>query len=284
MRVEAGTIKRKAAGLGTLLFFACAALALYVGWQLRDENFISAEFGLGYALGIIGGVMMLLLLVYPLRKRNPSLHFLGGIKPWFRVHMMLGVLGPTVVLYHSSFGLGALNSNVALFCMLIVASSGLLGRYFYAKIHHGLYGEMATLQQLRKSADWDLGELVVQLPFLPQLAEQLKAYESHAMAASYSWLNVIKLPWLTVSSAIVYQRLSRQCKRGIQQASADPKQQQKLYKEARKHLHRYLDSVVRVAELDFYQRLFSLWHVLHLPLFVMMLITSVIHIIAVHMY
>ncbi len=282
--VKANTIKRKAAGIGTLLFFATAAVVLYVGWQLRYENFISAEFGLGYALGIVGGVMMLLLLIYPLRKRNPSLHFLGGIKPWFRVHMMLGVMGPIAVLYHCNFSLGALNSNVALFCMLIVSSSGLLGRYFYAKIHHGLYGEMATMQQLQQTANWNLGELVAQHPLLPQLAEQLKAYENHAMAASHSLLSIVKLPWLTVSSALLYFRLAAQCKHGIKEACDDPQQQRKLIKEAKLHLSRYLESVVKVAELNFYHRLFSLWHVLHLPLFVMMLITSIIHIIAVHMY
>ena len=33
-----------------------AALAIYVGWLGRDERNIDAEYGLGYALGIVGGV------------------------------------------------------------------------------------------------------------------------------------------------------------------------------------------------------------------------------------
>jgi hypothetical protein len=40
----------------------------------------------------------------------------------------------------------------------------------------------------------------------------------------------------------------------------------------------------RVAELDSYERLFALWHVLHLPLFFMLLVAGIAHVIAVHLY
>ena len=46
----------------------------------------------------------------------------------------------------------------------------------------------------------------------------------------------------------------------------------------------YLDAVRKVAETAFYERLFASWHVLHLPLFVMLLVTATFHIIAVHVY
>ena len=53
---------------GALLFVA-AIVTIYFGWQISPERYITAENGAGYALGIIGGVMMLMLLLYPLRKR-----------------------------------------------------------------------------------------------------------------------------------------------------------------------------------------------------------------------
>ena len=90
------------------------------------------------AIGIIGGSAMLLLLVYPLRKRVPSLAFIGSVKHWFQFHMVLGVAGPLCILYHSNFSLGVINSNAVLFAMLIVSASGIVGRYFYARIHCGL--------------------------------------------------------------------------------------------------------------------------------------------------
>ena len=40
----------------------------------------------------------------------------------------------------------------------------------------------------------------------------------------------------------------------------------------------------RVAQFSFYERLFALWHVFHLPIFFMMVISALVHVLAVHMY
>jgi hypothetical protein len=40
----------------------------------------------------------------------------------------------------------------------------------------------------------------------------------------------------------------------------------------------------RVAEFEASERLFAIWHVLHMPLFVVLVIVSVVHVIAVHVY
>src|SRR5260221_6750738 len=93
---------------------------------------------------------MLALLIYPARKRMPSLAALGTPRAWFKIHMVMGVVGPLCILYHSVYRLGAANSNVALISMLIVARSGLIARYLYGRIHHRLYGRADTLKQLRQ--------------------------------------------------------------------------------------------------------------------------------------
>ena len=122
------------------VLFVVVSVLLFLGWSTQTERYISPNRGVGYALGIIGGSLMLILLVYSLRKRWEWLKFLGSTPGWFRFHMVLGIAGPVCILYHSNFATGATNSNVALFSMLIVAGSGLIGRYIYAHIHHGLYG------------------------------------------------------------------------------------------------------------------------------------------------
>ena len=40
----------------------------------------------------------------------------------------------------------------------------------------------------------------------------------------------------------------------------------------------------RVAEFESCERLFSAWHILHMPLFVMLVIVGIVHVIAVHVY
>jgi len=50
------------------------------------------------------------------------------------------------------------------------------------------------------------------------------------------------------------------------------------------YLRTYFETIRRVAGLGFYERLFAMWHILHLPLFVMLVLTGLIHVLAVHMY
>ena len=114
---------------GFLVYFSyvLVALFIYAGWQRRLEWPLTAESGAGYLLGIIGATMMLLLLLYPLRKHNRHLRKMGPVKYWFRLHMLFGVMGPVLILFHSGFQLGSLNSSIALFSPLLVAGSGLSG-------------------------------------------------------------------------------------------------------------------------------------------------------------
>jgi hypothetical protein len=40
----------------------------------------------------------------------------------------------------------------------------------------------------------------------------------------------------------------------------------------------------KVAEFSFYERLFALWHVFHLPMFLLMVVAAIVHVLYVHMY
>jgi hypothetical protein len=156
------------------LFFGLAALLVYIGWVGREGREISAGDGLGYWLGIIGGTLMLALLMYSLRKRIPLLRNLGPTRHWFRMHMSLGIVGPIIILYHSNFQVGSINSQVALYCTLLVAASGIVGRYFYAKIHNGLYGSSASLRQLVRTAEVSRQQSKQQLSQRPGLNVQVR--------------------------------------------------------------------------------------------------------------
>jgi hypothetical protein len=77
---------------------------------------------------------MLILFLYPLRKHFKFMKDLGKLKWWFVVHMFLGVGGPLLILLHSTFRIGSLNAAIALYSMLIVAISGVIGRFLYARV------------------------------------------------------------------------------------------------------------------------------------------------------
>ena len=53
---------------------------------------------------------------------------------------------------------------------------------------------------------------------------------------------------------------------------------------AKNHVSEFVKAVSRAAQFSFWERMFSLWHVLHVPLFFLLLVSGVIHVIAVHLY
>src|SRR6516165_7895816 len=59
--------KRRTLSWNRVGFLALVAV-IYLGWSMPTERYITPTRGFGYALGIIGGSLMLLLLVYSARK------------------------------------------------------------------------------------------------------------------------------------------------------------------------------------------------------------------------
>ena len=99
--------------------FAIAAVALVWGWRVRDELYMTPQSGFGYGLGVVGTALMVLLLLYSVRKRLRFMRAWGPIRYWFGIHMALGVVGPLAILFHAGFQLGSLNSAVALWCVVL---------------------------------------------------------------------------------------------------------------------------------------------------------------------
>jgi len=265
-----------------LAIYSVVALFVWYGWQRRGDVYLAPDEGAGYALGILGGSMLLMLLLYPLRKHAAWMRRFGHVRHWFRMHMLMGVIGPVCILFHCNFQLGSLNGNVALFSMLVVAISGIAGRYLYSRIHYGLYGSKASLARLSDDAT-TLGRIMQgQFRAVPEMREMLSALEQATLRVSHSLAgSTAHVALIAVRSRWVAWRVSRRLQRMFRQGG---RQQAALHALARQYLRTYMITIRRVAGFTFYERLFSLWHVLHLPLFVMLLIAGVVHVVAVHVY
>ena len=103
----------------------------------------------GTKLGIIGSSMMVLMLVYSLRKRVAALRRLGALSRWLDVHIFLGVFGPLLVVLHSGFKVQGVVA-LSFWSMIIVASSGVLGRYLYLQIPRTRAGEALALAEFAR--------------------------------------------------------------------------------------------------------------------------------------
>lgn len=275
--------------LASLLGYLLVCLAIALAWSARERNLIRAEDGLGYALGIVGATLMLLLLVYPLRKRVRALGKLGSVRFWFRTHMVFGILGPVLVLLHSNFVLGSLNSRIALFCTLIVASSGIVGRYLYAKIHYGMHGQRASLASLRTDIATQAAAATGALPSARLINERMLPYEQRVLDRS---TKVLASVYDALSSPVAAWRLQRSIGKAIRLDLEATAATSRLSTEARDRLLERADEQLalrlatyrKLAQLRGCERLFSLWHIVHFPLFLVMVLAAIVHVIAVHAY
>ena len=272
-----------------LLFGSAVVLVLWAGWLNRDDNGLTPENGVGYWLGIAGGSLMLLLLLYPLRKRIKSLRALGTVGFWFRTHMVLGVVGPVLILLHANFRLGSINSNVALAAMLVVAISGVVGRYLYSKIHLGMYGRKTEVQEILADAEALKEAIGADLPVADQVVVQLSTFAQLGTVAPKGVLaGFMLIPLVSVRAIVVRRRLIAYARQVI---AAEGRRLGWSRKVRRRRLAGvaelvtlHIAAVKKAAAFAFYERLFRLWHVFHLPLFFLLVIAATIHIFAAHFF
>jgi len=273
----------------TPLLYLMTAVIIYVGWAGRAERNITAEYGLGYILGIVGASMMGVLLLYPVRKRVKLFRNLGTTEAWFSTHIVFGIVGPVLILYHSNFQLGSLNSRVALYCTLLVAGSGIIGRYLYTQFHSGLHGRKLTLQSLVKDLQESSRQISKAGGLLQEIQQHLALIDTQVLTPPETILESAIRPLLmSFKTRWAYVRLSwimhRKLIAGAMVSRAISEHQRRLEATTRKYLSKHLREVRAIAHLNFYERMFSFWHVLHLPFFLMLVISAIVHVIAVHMY
>lgn len=242
-----------------------------------------------YYLGITGALLMLAMFLYPVRKQARFMHSWGPVKYWFISHMVLGIGAPLIILVHSRFQIGSLNAGVALISMLIVMLSGVIGRFIYARIHHGMYGQRATLAELQGFLRLNSAEVHSKLVFAPDVERALLAFEAFALAPHKGFIgSTWSLMTLWVHGRVVYRR----CKRSLALALAKLSRRRGWQAEERRRYRRavtnqvraYIENLQRAAHFSIYERMFSLWHVLHVPLVYMLVASTIAHVVAVHMY
>jgi hypothetical protein len=253
----------------SVIWYSSIVFLLAVGWVARDQNYLVAESGIGYWFGIIGGSMMLLIFAYPLRKRLKSWSSIGSIKFWFRIHMFLGLAGPVIIIFHSGFKLGSFNSSVAFFCMLIVALSGLLGRYWYQRIHHGLYGSKIHFEEFYSGED--LSGLLSggSIAIDAHIAHEFKQVEEN-LTNLHTGINRSLGFYRGMKS-----RIGR-LRRDVARSSLGDSEKKQIYLR--------LKDLRSICALGINEILFSYWHVFHIPLLVMLVLSGIIHVLAVHLY
>jgi hypothetical protein len=132
-----------------LLIAAGLVAGITVGYAaFSGATGVPAAGGLvGHLMGVVGFTLMLLTeTLYSLRKRamrRPR----GSMRTWLRVHIVMGIVGPYLVLLHAAWSFKGLAGALTALTGIVVAS-GFIGRYIYTAVPRTADGAVIEVQQL----------------------------------------------------------------------------------------------------------------------------------------
>ncbi|TAK61955.1 MAG: hypothetical protein EPO24_05380 [Bacteroidetes bacterium] len=222
-----------------------------------------------HGLGIFGALMIIVgVSVYSTRKRIRALWSIGKLSRWLEFHIVLCLLGPILVIYHTTFKAGGI-AAISLWTMLSVALSGIIGRFLYTLIPRNLNGNELSVDEIDKKMEEistalqtsEVGKQVIQL--LDESFEEIQKPRNFSE---------------TISTLFKLQRVksgSQKQTRGLIAGSNVSHDQAKMIISSANARATLLQKSIVLQQVE---RIFYYWHVIHLPFSIIMFITLAAHV------
>ncbi len=276
--------RRRTAPWLLLLYLASLAVLGYLtlyGWDYYTTSIIERPHHelywtlkpggtLGRAYGITGAGLMTLMLSYSLRKRVGVLARLGKLRGWLDFHIWCGVSGPLLIVLHSSLKVTGIVA-LSFWSMVLVASSGVLGRYLYLQIPRRRSGDEMSLAEV-DGYRRELNEALVSDHGLSsEVIERVDALAARSVDRGTSLIRT--LATLPLGSARLRWRV-----RALTH-ELDPRHRRRF----RQLLEERALLARRIVLWERLQELFHYWHVLHKPFAILMYLFAAVHIVVATM-
>jgi len=225
-----------------------------------------------HSLGIFGSLMIVLgVSTYSTRKRMRKLWHLGRLSRWLEFHIVLCLIGPILVAYHTTFKAGGI-AAVSLWTMLSVAASGIIGRFLYVQIPRNIQGNALTLEEIavemeRRTGILETNEFGISLrTLIDQYFSKIPAPKSllHAFGTFFQ-----------------LERTKHQVKRLIHESSKHLSMPHGAVSSIKEAALARATLLQRSMVLSQFERLFFYWHAIHLPFSIIMFITLAAHVTVV---
>jgi len=259
-----------------VLWLAVAGTATAAGYRYYATPYDARPFAaghdlfaptglVGHSLGLVGALFMAVGVgFYMARKRFRFMSGWGRLSIWLEVHIFLCMLGPYLVLLHTSFRIGGLVA-IAFWSMSLVVASGVFGRFLYGHIPktvHGQFRTLASVEQNRGEIEQMLRDAGVSI--------SLVAGGSSGSSRPGLFTAVVD----AVRFDLTKKRRERSMRLRLTKLKVPPKTRDRLVtlmlnEERIRH---------QISWLKPFQRLFRYWHVFHLPLALVMLLILAVHI------
>jgi hypothetical protein len=222
----------------------------------------------------IGSAMMLLMMLYSVRKWFPIFRSLGSLRHWLSAHMFLGVMGPTLITFHTTFKFGGLVAT-SYWCMIITMVFGILGRYIYIQIPRSIAGaELAAsdIDRIINTIDDKLGKYTKEISISKLIDSADEKVNEESML--HALLIMVKTD---MENLIKIVRLNWTLKRRY-----------RLTGKARKNIILFVKRKAALIRKKNYlatsRNLLHYWHVMHIPLAIVMFVIMFGHIIVYYLF
>ena len=253
-------------------FFANLAItAIYLAVVASMGQVPAASEAFGHGLGIVGFLLMLMTeTLYSIRKRMRLARW-GRMAYWLKFHIFTGLVGPYMVLLHTSWKFAGL-AGVVMLLTVVVVVSGFIGRYIYTAIPrtvNGLALEEEEVDRMIREAETALQQwLQAQSQRTRQVVQEMLTVEERLTAR----LPPALLLWVRPLVEGYYRwRWWREKRRLGRLARAEARKLDRLL--ARRRLLRRQRAMLLWA-----RRALALWHTLHVPLGAVLFTLAFVHI------
>lgn len=263
-------------GISVTVLFAIYGIDYYT--TSVEERFFNSNHDLlkpsgvlGHGFGIIGTLMMIIgVAVYMLRKRYRKLFNLGYLKHWLELHIFLCTVGPILVLYHTAFKFGGIVS-VSFWSMVLVVLSGVVGRFIYLQIPRTIQGHELTIQELNAIKE----KLAIRIrSVLSEDSSTLSEFEKVASIDRYKNFKLSTAVGFILRDYLNNKKVMRLFRRRLNLLGFGKEERLELIKAAKSEII----IARRIALLRTSQKLFHLWHIVHLPFAIAMFVIMFIHV------
>ncbi len=222
-----------------------------------------------HGLGIVGATMITVgVALYSSRKRIRSLWNLGKLSSWLEFHIFLCLVGPVLVIYHTTFKAGGI-AAISLWTMLSVAASGIVGRFLYVLIPRNIKGSELSAQQINEEFD-RIGAVLRESELGTRLLRDVDKQFSNIKRPETlretvtTYFSLMKSKW----------RVRRAVRQLLSKSDLPAGVAKTLYKAASSRASLIQRSIILLQA----EKLFYYWHAIHLPFSVIMFITLAVHI------
>ncbi|MCC6624942.1 MAG: hypothetical protein IT385_27090 [Deltaproteobacteria bacterium] len=230
-----------------------------------DDATLRSSGAWGHGLGIAGTGLILLNLTFMLRRRVSAMRRFGPLRLWMDMHVVTGLLGPLLVLFHTAFLPQTNVAIIAAVALIVLVVTGIVGRFIYAMVPRTLAGAESGPEEVAARLDAARDHIARHVPPDDPLWPELDRLGVDPRVPRTTVGCLLLLPHAMTSTALVRLRL-RALARAHPGVALDDLKELVI---VRRRLH----------TLGLYRRLLAWWRGLHRVAALVMIVTMIVHVV-----